>query len=131
MVDKNSSSEHDSNRSKSEAKLYDLLCEKFPWLDIIPNSKQIVPPLEVDIAIPELEIAIEWNGIFHRKPIGGKRRFEKRKRRDKEKSKRLADMNWDLYIVESDFKYNEKQIKSVCDNIAIDIYRKAKKKKTQ
>jgi len=93
--------------------LYDLLCEGFPHLIIRPNDKEIVSPLEIDICIPELKIAIEWNGIFHRKAIGGKKRLLKRQRRDREKKARLESLDWDLYVIEHDYGFDEKLIQDV------------------
>jgi hypothetical protein len=60
-----------SRRSKCEIMLFELLKEKFPNLGIIPNDKTMLNGLEVDIAIPSLKLAIEWNGIVHFKPIYG------------------------------------------------------------
>jgi len=119
---------HDPNRSQSEAHLYDLLCAGFPNLIIRPNDKDVIPPLEIDISIPELMIAIEWNGIFHRKAIGGKKRLEKRQRRDRDKKRRLEEMQWDLYIIEHDHGFEPELIESVYVEIQEQIHQKMREK---
>jgi hypothetical protein len=72
-------------RSKSEKQLFDLLVSEFPKLDLIPNDKQMLDGLEVDIAIPSLKLAIEWNGIVHFKPIYGSPTLNKIQERDARK----------------------------------------------
>lgn len=48
--------------SKSEEELREFL--KNLGLTIIENSKKIIPPKELDIFIPDLKIAIEYNGLY-------------------------------------------------------------------
>ena len=55
--------------------------------------------LEVDIAIPSLKLAIEWNGIVHFKPIYGKRKLKKIQFKDAEKLKIAANKNINLIII--------------------------------
>lgn len=66
-----------TKRSKIEEKLYNLLIQEFPNLQIIPNDKTMLEGLEVDIAVPTLKLAIEWNGIVHFKPIYGQNKLNK------------------------------------------------------
>ena len=41
--------------------------------------------IECDIAIPDLKIGIEWNGIVHYKPIYGEKKLSDIQERDKRK----------------------------------------------
>lgn len=49
--------------SKTEIKLVDFI-QTFYSGEIITNSKSIIPPLELDIFIPTLHLAIEYNGGY-------------------------------------------------------------------
>jgi len=51
-----------SNISKTEKEIAEFIKQYFP--NIIENSKSIIPPLEIDIFIPEKNIAIEFNGLY-------------------------------------------------------------------
>lgn len=52
------------NVSAYEIYLFDFLKEKFPLLEIIRNDRNIISPLEIDIYIPEKNLAVEFNGIY-------------------------------------------------------------------
>lgn len=52
-----------------------MLVERYPELKIVPNCKEMLEGLEVDVSIPELNLAIEWNGVVHFKPIYGDEQF--------------------------------------------------------
>lgn len=55
--------------------------------------------LEVDIGIPSLKTAIEWNGIVHYKPIYGDQRLTEVQQRDAEKQKRASAKGINLIVV--------------------------------
>ena len=58
--------------SKTEIKLVDFI-RTFYSGEIITNSKNIIPPLELDIFIPALHLAIEFNGgYWHSEKFKGK-----------------------------------------------------------
>jgi hypothetical protein len=86
-------------RSKSEVRLCKLLTKKYPQLQIIANDHKICNGLELDIVIPELKLAIEWNGPIHRKPIYGKLKFQEIKTNDKTKKKIISSSDYMLIIV--------------------------------
>jgi len=88
-----------SHRSKIEIKFFDMLKSKFPNLDIIPNDKTMLDGLEVDIAIPSLHLAIEWNGIIHFKPIYGQEKLFATQQRDAEKLKLATNKNINLIVI--------------------------------
>lgn len=71
-----------SRRSKCEELLCNLLTAEFPQLNILPNDKELLDGFESDIAIPSLDLAIEWNGPFHYIPIFGKARLNEIQNRD-------------------------------------------------
>ena len=51
-----------SGISKSELELFDFCKQHFT--NIIQHNRQLIKPFELDIVIPELHLAIEFNGIF-------------------------------------------------------------------
>ena len=79
--------------------LFDLLKLEFPHLDLLPNDKNMLNGYEVDIAIPSLKIAIEWNGIVHFQPIYGKEKLTNIQMRDKEKSELAAEKGINLIVI--------------------------------
>jgi len=54
---------------------------------------------EIDIAIPELEIGIEWNGIVHFKPIYGKRKLSRIQEIDAKKEQMAREKGIDLIVI--------------------------------
>lgn len=88
-----------SRRSRCEQKLLELLQTHFPSLRFEPNDKIMLDGLEIDIAIPDLNIGIEWNGIVHFKPIYGQTKLTRIQKIDAEKTKRATDKGIDLIVI--------------------------------
>ena len=103
-------------RSKIEKKFYNLLVKEFPQLDIIPNDKNMLGGLEIDVAIPELKLGIEWNGIVHFKPIYGQTKLDKIQNKDAEKLKIAANQNINLIII-PDLVSNDKILKQAFNDV--------------
>ena len=105
-----------SRRSKIEAKFYNLLVQEFPNLDILPNDKTMLDGYEIDVSIPELKLAIEWNGIVHFRPIYGQTKLDKIQIRDKEKLKIATDKNINLIVI-PDLVSNDKILKQAFNDV--------------
>ena len=88
-----------SRRSKIEINFFNSLKNKFPNLTILPNDKTMLNGLEVDVAIPELKLAIEWNGIVHFQPIYGEEKLKKIQNKDKEKLKIASRKDINLVVI--------------------------------
>lgn len=86
-------------RSKCEMILCSLIEESFPNIHIIPNDKTMLSGVEVDIAIPEINLAIEWNGIVHYRPIYGEAKLQNIQARDATKLKLAAEQNVHLVVI--------------------------------
>lgn len=99
-----------TRRSKVEISFHNLLIKKFPQLDILANDKTMLNGLEVDIAIPSLKLAIEWNGIVHFKPIYGEKKLNRVKEIDKEKLKIASNNNINLIVI-TDLVSNNQMLK--------------------
>jgi Zn finger protein HypA/HybF involved in hydrogenase expression len=51
-----------STRSKAEEEIYEFIKDKYPDLEVLQNHK--IGRMELDIYIPELKFAIEYNGVY-------------------------------------------------------------------
>lgn len=86
-------------RSKCESLLFEMLTKEFPALKILPNDKDMLNGYEIDIAIPELKLGIEWNGIVHFQPIYGQEKLNKIQKRDKTKIEIAAKRGINLIVI--------------------------------
>lgn len=105
-----------SRRSQIEIRFYNLLVKEFPQLNILPNDKTMLDGLEVDIAIPDLKLAIEWNGIVHFKPIYGQLKLNIVQNKDTEKLKIASNKNINLIVI-PDLVSNDKILKQAFNNV--------------
>jgi hypothetical protein len=85
--------------------------ESFYKGDIIYNSRELISPYELDIYLPELKIAIEYNGLYWHNEL----------RKDKsyhlKKHNLCKEVGIDLFqIFEDDWKYKNEIIKSILKN---------------
>ena len=103
----NNSIREQTRRSKIEKNFYDLLVKEFPTLKILPNDKTMLDGFEIDVAIPELELGIEWNGIVHFKPIYGENKLKIIQNRDNLKRKIASKKDINLIVI-SDLVSNDK-----------------------
>lgn len=95
----NNTQKRKSRRSKVEKALFDLLVSEFPELIFLPNEKTMLDGFEIDIAVPDLKLGIEWNGIVHFKPIYGQDRLFKIQQRDREKQKIAENKGISLIVI--------------------------------
>jgi hypothetical protein len=96
----NKHKKHGTRRSKLEIWLEEQLIQLYPNLDIHFNRKDTIGS-ELDIYIPELNIAIELNGIFHYEPIYGVDKLQKIQENDISKTKACHDLKIDLCIIDT------------------------------
>lgn len=93
-----------------------MICKEFPNLIIIANDKTLLEGYEVDIALPSLNMAIEWNGIVHFKPIYGDATLTKIQQRDAEKQL-IAEKNEINLIVITDLASTNQYVNEVFHKI--------------
>jgi len=86
-------------RSKAEVYLENKLKEEFPELIMYFNDRELLNGMELDVYIPSLKLAIEWNGIYHYKNIRNDGLFERVKNKDFEKVVECEKLNVYLYII--------------------------------
>lgn len=95
-------------RSKLEKWIEEKLRQRFPKLGIKPCDRQTLNGLEFDLYFPELSLAIEFNGIFHYKPIYGLQRLEEAQKNDKMKVKLCIEKEIDLWVIDTSTYINFK-----------------------
>jgi hypothetical protein len=80
----------------SETRLFYQIKEAFPNHDVIHHARpRFLGNQHLDIFIPKLKVAVEYQGLQHDQPVdyfGGREAFEQQKRRD-ERKKRLCEQN--------------------------------------
>lgn len=81
-------------------------------LDIITNDRTLIPPYELDIFIPQLSMAIEFNGDYWHGDL-----FPKTQKRDLEKNKKCKENKILLFTIsESEWNTNQDSVKSKLNN---------------
>jgi hypothetical protein len=88
-----------SRRSKCEIMLYEMLKNRFPNVAMMAGDKTMLNGYEVDIAIPSLNLAIEWNGIVHFLPIYGKDKLHRVQTNDQKKLSLAAEKGIELIVI--------------------------------
>jgi hypothetical protein len=97
--------------SKGEIELYEFIKQNYAG-KIITNSRSIIGPLELDIYLPELNLAFEFNGLYWHSEM------EKDKKYHLNKTKLCNEKNIQLiHIYEDDWLYKESIIKSRLKNL--------------
>lgn len=90
-----------------EIQLQDFIKNNYDG-EIIFNSRKIIPPLELDIYIPELQVAFEFNGTYwHNDNFKNLNYHDNKSNRCKENNIKL------LHVWEKDWRYNIDEIKSI------------------
>jgi hypothetical protein len=89
-----------TRRSKLEVWLEKQLTLLYPNLEIHYNQKSAISS-ELDIYIPNLNLAFELNGIFHYEPIYGVDKLRQIQTNDISKSKECHDKMIDLCIIDT------------------------------
>jgi len=103
-------------RSKAEIYLEERLKNGFPNLIMMFNDREVLNGKELDVYIPSLNLAIEWNGIYHYKKIRDDGFFEKTTNKDKQKIDECVELGIELYIVK-DLTSGKKFIKEETEKI--------------
>lgn len=97
----------------TQYKLYSRLCNEFPDLEILYEySPDWLGKQRFDIYIPKYNIAIEYNGEQHYKPIarfGGVLGYNKTVERDSYKLEKCKANNCKLYVLKYDYKNDDLQ----------------------
>ena len=82
--------------SKGEILLAELLVKK--GYEVERNVWDIVKGYEIDIFLPDLKVAISYDGDVHRLPIYGQKRLNQVINRDKYRSRKLKEMGMQQFV---------------------------------
>ena len=104
------------SRSYAEKVLATKLKSNFHKWTILENDRKILDGLELDIYIPEIKLAIEWNGIYHLLPIKGNDALQKILHKDNKKQEICKTLGINLIII-SDRTSHKKFIEETTDDI--------------
>ena len=113
---------NDQNKYKNGSKSYaeKILCSKiksnFPNWNIIENDRLTLNGLELDVYIPHLKLAIEWNGIYHIEPIRGNDALQKIIGKDNKKQKLCKELGITLLTI-SDRTSHKKFIEETTNDL--------------
>lgn len=97
----------DFKHSAGEANLYDFIKDNYNG-EIIQNSRKVIPPKELDIYLPDLKLAIEFNGIFWHSELQGK---DKNYHLDKTRACAKLGIRL-IHIFEDEWMYKQEIVKS-------------------
>ena len=61
-----------TNSSQQEKEIYDFIYDSFSYKNLIKRDKSLIHPYEVDVYIPDKNIAIEYNGLYWHSESQGK-----------------------------------------------------------
>ena len=99
---------------KSETEIYALIKEIFSDYEVSRHSSPIwLSPMHLDVYVPELSLAVEYQGQQHYKPVeifGGREGFEKTELRDTIKVKLCQQNEVNLLCIRYDDEEPEKTI---------------------
>jgi len=104
------SAQNQNRRSKNEIEFCEL-CEEYFGKDNVLHNEPIFNGWDADIIIPELKIAIVWNGIWHYKQIYTKQSLKQIQNRDNLKIQKIKENEYIPYIIKDMGKYNKKKVK--------------------
>lgn len=87
-------------RSKAEIYLQKLLSGVFD--DVKGSDRTVLGGKQIDVVLKNHKIAIEWDGVFHRKLIYGQGMLDFIQQNDKTKTKSLLKIGWKIIRVKDD-----------------------------
>jgi len=111
-----------TRRSKLESWIEIELTKLYPTLEIHYNKTNTINA-ELDIYIPSLKLAFEFNGIFHYEPIYGEDKLKRIKNNDDRKFQACIENNIEMCIIDVSkikyfkLKYSEYFLKIIKDII--------------
>lgn len=86
-----------TRRSKSEIRLERLLSKVFDG--VVGNDRKVLGGLQLDIVLRKHRIVVEWDGVFHWKPIFGEEKLKSNQEHDQRKTKALLSKDWSIIRV--------------------------------
>lgn len=104
-------------RSKAEVELENRLKQLFPRYSVICNDREILSGLELDLYIPELNLGIEWNGIWHYVDVRKNGDLQKRQDSDRRKLLKAKEVGVSLLVIKDMSNSKKNQMKLIDETI--------------
>lgn len=95
-------------RSKNEIE-FSRLCKEY--FDEVLENPKMFNGWDADIVIPNLKLAILWNGKWHYEKITKKHSLEQVQNRDRLKAKAIEECGYDLYVIKDMGKFDPEFVK--------------------
>ena len=108
-------------RSKNEM-FFAELCKKH-FNNVLENVKMF-NGWDADVILPDLKVAVLWNGVWHYKQIGRISSLKQTQNRDKMKIKAIREYGFLQYVVKDLGSFDEKFVKEEFDKFLKYILRK-------
>ena len=117
--------ERQAGKFSSRSELYCLALikdklKKYSELNIQGSDTSVMPGWELDITIKSpygWNVAVEWDGAYHRRPIYGETNLRVRQGRDKYKNQELYKQKYVLIRVKDDGRFNPSFVQEKADKI--------------
>lgn len=104
------------NRSLGETEVYNFIIENYNGL-VLRNDRELLQGKEIDILIPELKIAIEYDGLYwHTEEKGKTEKYHRTKQRE------VEALGYRMIFIREDEWYEKKEIcKNILSSLILDI----------
>lgn len=90
--------------SRKELEIIEILEYNFPGIIIMPNTREIITPFEIDIYLPEFNMGIEYNGCYwHSIECSNNKTFLEKKYQHQRKSSLCNDKGIRLIHIYEDY----------------------------
>jgi len=97
--------QRETRRSKNEIYFAQLCTDKFA--NVLCNEPMF-DGWDADVIIPDLKIAVMWNGPWHRRKITKKHSVKQVQTRDKIKVDKIRAAGYNEYVIDDDGKFDKK-----------------------
>lgn len=113
-------SQRETRRSKNEIYFSELCSTKFSG---VLCNEPIFDGWDADVIIPELKVAVLWNGPWHRRKITKKHSVAQVQKRDEIKCVKILEAGYIMYVIDDEGKcdkeFVEKEFKKFIDFLKI------------
>ena len=103
------SSKMQNKRSKNEI-LFCELCEQYFGKENVLHNIPMFNGWDADVIIPNLKLAILWNGLWHYKKITKAHSLKQTQNRDSIKLKEIKKSMYTPYVIEDYGKYDKEKV---------------------
>lgn len=113
-------------RSKNEILFSEMLLKLMPLTELLTNVAYF-PDLnnnlwDADIIIPDMKLAIHWNGTFHYRECGGSHSLTQTKRRDRIKAAAVSTFGYTNYTIKDLGKFSIKKVEKEIERFLLHFF---------